>query len=477
MARAHRSALKGVRHPTLALLAALAAFASTADAQDGALRWTPEKSMEFDVVQQTAIAPDGSRVAYVVRVPLIEGEQSEYLSHIWLVDSNGQNAVQFTRGDESATSPSFSPDGRWLAFTTQRDTGEEETATQVWAISVAGGEAFPVTASETDVGSYAWSPSGDRIAFLARDPDTEEEKARKREKRDPIFVDQNFKYNHIYSVPFDPSATEPAEAMRHTEGAFHVTAFDWSPDGARFAFSHQADPRLDEGARASAISTASANGTATVEPLVDLGGTDTAPRFSPDGEWVAFISSGETPERVGLGDIYVVPASGGEPRMLSESHDRSGGLQGWSRDGSSVLLLESVGTTRHLSALPVDGGARVQLTQGAGVLGAASFAADADAMAFSWQTTDQPMDVHVSSVGAFEPRAVTDLHVGIEMPPLGRSEVLTWRSQDDRFDIEGILTYPVDYDPSRSYPLILNVHGGPAGVYVQSFTGAAPVSP
>lgn len=473
MARAHHHARRGAWYTVCALTVALATLASAAEAQDTGLRWTPETSMQFDVVQQTAIAPDGSRVAYVVRVPLIEGEQSEYLSHIWLVDSNGENAVQFTRGDESATSPSFSPDGRWLAFTTQRDTGEEEAGTQVWAIAVAGGEAFPVTASETGVGSYSWSPSGDRIAFLARDPDSEEEKARKREKRDPIFVDQNFKYNHIYSVPFDPSTSEPADATRHTEGAFHVTSFDWSPDGQRFAFSHQADPRLDEGARASAISTASASGTAAVEPLVDLGGTDTSPRFSPDGEWVAFISSGETSERVGLGDIYMVAASGGEPRMLSESHDRSGGLQGWSRDGSSVLLLESVGTTRHLSALPVDGGARLQLTRGAGVLGAASFADDADAMAFSWQTTDQPMDVHVSSVGAFEPRAVTDLHAGIEMPPLGRTEVLTWRSQDDRFDIEGLLTYPVDYDPSRSYPLILNVHGGPAGVYVQSFTGAA----
>ena len=83
---------------------------------DDELRWTPSKSLEFNVVQQTAISPDGSRIAYVVRVPLIEGEQSEYLSHIWLVNSDGTGNTQFTRGKISASGPAFSPDGEWLAF-------------------------------------------------------------------------------------------------------------------------------------------------------------------------------------------------------------------------------------------------------------------------------------------------------------------------------------------------------------------------
>ena len=406
-----------------AALAFLLTFSATQVAAQNAddLRWTPEKSMEFDVVQQTAISPDGARVAYVVRVPLIEGEQSEYLSHIWLVDADGTDGVQFTRGENSATSPAFSPDGRWLAFATRREgdgsgEGDDGPQTQVWVIALAGGEAFPVTEAETGVASYRWSPSGDRIAYVSRDPETEDEKARKREKRDPIFVDQNFKYNHIYSVSFDPSRSGPGETTRHTEGDFHVTSFDWAPDGRTLAFSHQADPRLDEGARASAISTVPADGSNRVAALVDLGGTDTGPRYSPDGSTVAFISSGETAARVGLGDIYVVSATGGEPRKLSDSHDRSGGLQGWSRDGRSVLLLESVGTTRHLTSLPVDGGSLVQLTEGAGVMGAPSFAADVDVMAFSWQTADQPIDVHVSPVGSFSPAPLTDLHASIEMP-------------------------------------------------------------
>ena len=101
------------------VLATLSATVLSAQETDR-LRWTPEKSMEFKAIQQTAISPDGQRVAYVVRIPLTEGEQSEYQSHIWLVNADGTGGMQFTRGETSATSPSFSPDGEWLAFTSRR---------------------------------------------------------------------------------------------------------------------------------------------------------------------------------------------------------------------------------------------------------------------------------------------------------------------------------------------------------------------
>ncbi|MGH7574992.1 MAG: S9 family peptidase [Longimicrobiales bacterium] len=471
-----------MRSRPFALSILFLAFAIPVAAQEASdsseLRWTPEKSMEFRQIQETAISPDGSRIAYVVRVPLIEGDESEYLSHLWLVNADGSGNTQFTRGESSAGNPSFSPDGEWLAFTSRRGAGggsnesdEDGPRSQVWVISVHGGEAFAATAAEAGVGSYRWSPDGSRIAYLMRDPETKEEKTRKEERRDPIFVDQDFKYGHIYSVALDADAEELSEAVRHTEGTFHVTAFEWSPDGRTFVFAHQVDPRLDEGARGSDISTVPAEEGGQMTPLVTLGGTDGTPRYSPDGQWVAFISSGDTPQRVGLGDVHVIRASGGEPRRLSDSHDRSGGLLGWSRDGSAVLLSESIGTTRHVTALPVDGGPLVRMTEGDGVLGSPSFATDADWMAFTWQTTDTPADVHVSATAEFAPRQLTDVHANVTVPEMGRTELVSWRSQDGRFEIEGLLTYPVDSEPRRSYPLILNVHGGPAGVFTQSFTG------
>lgn len=439
--------------------------AGPAHGQDS-LRWTPAKSMEVRQIQGTAVSPDGARVAFVVRVPVMDGDKSEYLSHVWVVNADGTGARQYTRGEKSASSPAFSPDGRWLAFSSSRS-----GKSQVWVMPVDGGEGRQVTDAESGTGSFRWSPDGTRIAYLMTDPETEEEKARVKEKRDPVFVDQNFKYAHLYAVPFDPAAAEPGKAVRLTEGAFHVTSFDWAPDGSALAFGHQADPRLDEGARAADISVVPADGSKVVRALVTLGGTDGSPEWSPDGRWIAFESSGDTPERVGLADVYVVAAGGGRPRRLADSRDRSGGIAGWSRDGALVYLTESLGTTQHVTALPVDGGPVRQVSSGDGVLGGPSIAAAADLMAFTWQDLDSPADVFVSPVSRWAPRKVSDVNAGLTLPALGRTELLSWRSKDGKYTIEGLLTYPVGYDRARKYPLILNVHGGPAGVFAQSFTG------
>ncbi|MDX1495071.1 MAG: S9 family peptidase, partial [Longimicrobiales bacterium] len=215
--------------------------------------------------------------------------------------------------------------------------------------------------------------------------------------------------------------------------------------------------------------------TVAVRPLVTGEGVEGSPLVSPDGSLVAFVSTGDQPEPVGLGDVYVVPFQGGEVRKLHDTHDRSGGIVDWVDDGHALLILESIGTTRHLQSLPVDGSPPVQITSGGGVLGGPDFAFGAGRMAFTWETPDDPEDVYVSPIDRWEPTAVTDLHAGVPMPEMGRTELLTWTSQDGRFQIEGLLTYPVGYQAGDRVPLVLNVHGGPAGVYSQSFTGGPSI--
>jgi dipeptidyl aminopeptidase/acylaminoacyl peptidase len=124
-----------------------------------------------------------------------------------------------------------------------------------------------------------------------------------------------------------------------------------------------------------------------------------------------------------------------------------------------------------LQSLPIDGGAPSVILEGDGVAGSVSLNQDASMMAFTWQNTNTPDDVYVSSVDRFSRRKLTDVHAGVPRPTMGRTELLSWRSQDGEYTIEGLLTYPVDYEPGSRYPLVLNVHGGPAGVFTQSFTG------
>jgi dipeptidyl aminopeptidase/acylaminoacyl peptidase len=465
----------GLSAPTAAPSALHALPVQQGPAAPAAQGWSPAVSMQFRGVSSTVISPDGAHVAFLVREPLMEGEQSEYRSHVWMAAADGSGARQFTRGEESASNPSFTPDGAYLLFTTSRS-GD----TQVWALPVAGGEAFQVTDAPEGVGSYAISPDGSHLAYTMRDPESEEWTEAKKEKRDVIVADTDFRYAHLYLGPFRGGLQEHAHQM--TDGDFTVTGWDWSPDGQYVVFAHQTDPRINTGRLDGDLSIVNAmehapegGHTFATRTLVTGGGVEGNPYFSPDGTQVAYVSTGDQPEPVGLGDVYVVAAEGGEPRKLHDTHDRSGGLLGWHADGDAVLVLESIGTTRHLQALPVDGSPPRTLTSGDGVLASPSIAADADRMAFVWQTPDDPADVYVSPADSWAPTAITDLHADVAMPAMGRTELLSWRSQDGRFEIEGLLTYPVGYEPGQRVPLVLNVHGGPAGVFSQSFTGSPSI--
>ncbi len=436
--------------------------------EEATATWTPELQMQYKGVGQVAISPDGARVAYVVTEPIMEGEKSEYLSHIWLARSDGSGAFQFTRGDKSASSPAFSPDGQYLAFSSARS-----EKNQVWVMPLAGGEAWQVTDEKEGVGGFKWSPDGTRIAFTMSDLDTEEEEKAKKEKYYVIRVDQDFKYRHLYVVDLGDGTDGPAESLRLTQGDFHVTGMDWSPDGSRLAFSHQADPRINTGRLSGDLAVVIVDG-AAIKQVVTTGGIESQPQWSPDGRWIAYVSTGDQPEPIGLGDVYLTTPDGDESRRLASTPDRGPGLLTWTGDSRALLVTEAIGTERHLIRLPVDGSAHEVLTQQVGVYGAFAFADDERRMAFTYQEPDLPADVYVSGPGGTDATQLSDVHAGVPRPKMGKTELLSWTSPDGT-EIEGLLTYPVGYEDGTRVPLILNVHGGPAGVYSQSFTGGPSI--
>ena len=149
---------------------------------DSAVGWTPELSMRFRRVQGTATSPSGEYIAYAVNTPLMEGINSEFQTHIWVSTADGSRNTQYTRGEYSATSPAFSPDGEYLSFISKRGEGESAKS-QVWVMSLFGGEARQLTNAENNVLSYRWSPTGDRVVFSMQDPLSEERKQEIEEQR------------------------------------------------------------------------------------------------------------------------------------------------------------------------------------------------------------------------------------------------------------------------------------------------------
>lgn len=430
--------------------------------------WTPQSMIKFKRVGGTDLSPDGKLVAYTIAPPVMEGDVSEFRSQVWVASTDGTWNNQFTHSDKSCTNPKFSPDGTMLAFTSSRGS---EGKTQVWVMRIAGGEAEAVTTAKTGVQQFAWSPDSRRIAFTMTDSDSEKEEKMKKEKQDWTVVD-TWKYSHLYAVTLQKSGATRT-VRRLTKGEFHVNSFDWSRDGKTIVFAHQVNPTADVWPTTDISTVPSDSG--AVKSIVSNKGMDASPVYSPDGTTIAYVSDNGVVKWASAYDIYIIPANGGQSKKLAETGDRQPNIVRWSPDGKEIYYTETDRTTNRLFALPLSGKPRVITTGGGNYTGVA-ISADGRMTAFVHQMTEVAPDVHAGLIAKLEPIKLSDANKDFPKMAMGKTEVITWKSKDGK-EIEGLITYPVNYKSGRKYPLILNIHGGPAGVFVQNFTGAGSVYP
>lgn len=441
-----------------------------------AAQWTPEFSLQFKNITGVSLSPDGKYAAYAVSEPVTAGEKSEYLQQIWVSALDGSLREPYTHSEKSSFAPAFSPDGQKIAFISARS-GKN----QIWVMRLLGGEAEMLTDVKKGVAGFQWAPDGRTIAFLSADSDSEAEEKARKEKRDAWVVDENFKYRHLYTIPLSKDADGKRAVRRLTQGAFYVNDFDWSPDSKTIVFSHKPDPTINAGYKSGDISLVPADSGA-VTPLVSWAGVDQSPKYSPDGKYIAFSSSGKEPALIGLQDLYVVPAAGGAPIPMPLTPDRNASLLGWSADGQQLLFAESLQTSGTAMRMPV--GAAIAGKKSAvraqalcpleGTSNNFSMAATQNLLAYVYQTPDKPAELYVSGLDGSNPRAVSQVNSQVALPKMGKTEVIRWKSSDG-LEVEGLLTYPVDYEPGKKYPMALQIHGGPAGVFSKSFTGAAGI--
>ena len=442
--------------------------------------WTPELAFKVKRVGPVRVSPDGRRAAFVVGTAVMEGERSEWVSQIHVARADGSGSLELTAGEKSSTAPTWSPDGKWIAFVSARGKAGKDgkdPKPNLWRIRVDGGEAEPLTEEKGGVAEPRWSPDGARIAFLLTDPKTEDEEQAEKEKRDPRVVDDALKRIRLCVVPVEKDASGKRPVKVLTPGETSVGnvgepgRFDWSPDGRSIVFTHQPTPYVDDWPR-SDLSIIDVE-TAAVRALVSSGASESNPVFSPDGRSVALVVSDDPPSWAFAARIAVVSRDGGTPRVLAPTHDERPDLLGWSADGRRVIFTETRGITNRVSAAPVDGGAIVDLTPADTMVDQPALDASRTRLGFASQAPDRAPEAWVSKLAPFAPVRVSRAQ---ELPAaaLPRTEVATWTSPDGQ-PIEGLLTYPAGYAPGARVPLLVVIHGGPAGVFVRSFTGG--VSP
>jgi dipeptidyl aminopeptidase/acylaminoacyl peptidase len=387
-----------------------------------------------------------------------------------MADLATKQNTQLTFGDKSSTNPKWSPDGNWIAFTSNR----KDNKNNLYLLSTSGGEAEPLTEVKSGVSNFAWSPDGRSIAFTMNDAKTEEEEKNDKGKNDWRWIDENTKFSRLYVLSIQKDANGKREPRKLTTANYQVGDFDWSGDGTRIAFDRAKSPLANDWTTSDVSIVEVATGKVT--DLATTAAAENSPLYSPDGKSIAIVATDDPPRWAQSGVIQIFSASGGAPKSLVTSFDASPAIAGWSADSKRIYFSESKGTGTLIYSLDVNANRIDEIKTTPAVYGAVSLNRTGTTFAFVRQTSDTPGDVYVASVNDFNPVQITRVNADVKLPPVGRTEVVTWKSKDGK-QIEGLLTYPVGYQAGHRVPLILNVHGGPAGVFVQSFIGGRGAYP
>ncbi len=437
---------------TALLLPALVLCAISASGQTP----TIDQSLSLNSVTGPRISPDGRYVAYTIQET--NWDENAFETEIWIAVIATGERYQLTNARKSSSVPRWSPDSKRLAFVSDRD-GKR----QVYVIAPAGGEAVQLTNLETGANAFEWSHDSRRIAFTAADAESKLHKERKERYGEFEVVKRDYTYSHLWLIGVSSDLKEKmAEPVRLTEGSvFSVGGFDWSPDSSRIAFSAAADPDLSSSGTADIYLLSVADKKA--KRIVATQGPDSNPVWSPDGREIAYqTANGREFFYYTNSHIAVVRAEGGAPRMLTESFDEQPGLLAWSRAGIYFNGLQR--TSAHLFCLDPATKAIERISEPSGMSASQfSFTSDFNQVAFVGGGANEYPDVQVASLKPFAPKRLTSLSDQLKKFRLATREVISWKSTDGA-TIEGVLIKPAGFDPSRKYPLLVVIHGGPAGI-------------
>jgi dipeptidyl aminopeptidase/acylaminoacyl peptidase len=457
----------------LAILTFLASFmllnVSAAMAQAGTT-WEPEMQLKLRLVTTPRVSPDGKRMVYTVSEAVTTPDKSEFVTQVWMANIASKQNFQLTFGEKSSSNPRWSPDGNWIAFTSNR----KDNKTNIYLLSANGGESEPLTDVKSNVSNFEWSPDGNSIAFTMTDAKTDDEEKNDKGKNDYRWVDENLKMSRLYVIPVQKDENGKREPRKLTNENYNVGDFDWSTDNSRIAYSHTKTGNANDWTTADVSIVEVATSKLTV--LTNTPAAESSPLYSPDGKSIAVLVSDNPPRWAQTGVIQIFPSSRGQPKTLTASFDGQPDIAGWSADSKKIYFNEPRGTESTFSAIDVTTNRIEDLRSSPAVFSSIDLNRTGTTLSFVRQTPDTPGDAYIASVTDFKPVQISHVNADLKMPPLGRTEVIRWKSKDGR-NVEGLLTYPVGYQTGQRVPLILNIHGGPAGVFQQTFIGGRGVYP
>jgi dipeptidyl aminopeptidase/acylaminoacyl peptidase len=461
------------------------ASAGIASAQSGKRPLSLDDLGRLKEVRDPQCAPDGKSVAFVVSQIDVK-EDKPGSAHIWTVGIDGQNERQITSSTDSESSPRFSPDGKYLSFTSSRP--GKAKGNQVWLLDRSGGEAFQLTELKGRLQGYEWSPDSKKLALTIGDPDpdapddpstTSGQAAAAAGGRGkapkPIVIDR-YKYKqdvqgyllsgrHSYIYLFDIASKS---LDRLTKGKADESAPSWSPDSTRIAFmsNRHEDPDREPSSQLFVADAKKESVEKALTPETSRGGRG-KPEWSPDGKWIALLEGDDKKYGAyGMEHLALVAAEGsGAPLRVKAAEDLDRGVSQprWSDDGQSIFAIVTDDMSAYGVRIPVGAGTAVAITDKPIVLGA-RHSAGSCAVAISGDDSHAG-EIHAASLVSgklkFKPLTHQNDALFSELQ-LGATTEVSARSKDGT-EVHGLLTTPPGYVAGTKIPTLLRIHGGPNG--------------
>ena len=437
-----------------------------------------ETMFDMESLSNPAISPDGSVIVFTRG--WVDKMKDQHRSNLWMVNADGSRLRELTSGNWRDSNAVWSPDGKRIAFLSDRD-----GAMQLHVMWLDNRDIAQLTRVQKAPSNIKWSPDGTKLAFTMDVPDDDPVLPVKLPKRPEgaqwakpaVIVDRLSwardgtgpvpkGYTHVYVI----DAATGGTPRQITGGKYNHPNFDWSADSRTLYVSAIRKPEAEYQRNDSEIYAFPLDGAAP-KALTDRKGPDTNPLVSPDGKWIAYTGYDDQRFTFHLQNIYLMDASGGGKKVWARALPSSPAQLEWAPDSSGLYYVMQERGLANLYHLPL-GGAPKQVTDGVHVLTDASLSKNGTAAAVrtSFHQPSTLVAINLAQPGTM--RTLVDVNGDVlAARKLGDVEEL-WVTSSDGLKVQGWLVKPVGFDASKKYPMVLYIHGGPWSMYNVGFNWA-----
>jgi len=453
-------------------------------------RLTINDVFNLELATDPRISPDGRRVIYVRQFADIMTDKR--CSNLWIINFDGTDHRPLTTGNFSDTNPRWSPDGKQIIFISNRDQTPGSTP-QIYRRWMDTGETAKITNLTQTPSGIAWSPDGKWISFTMHVPEapasiikmpTPPEGAKWAEPAKVIdklvyrFNGPGYLkpgYTHLFVVPSEGGTPRQISTGKFQHGgiAFGASEAVWTPDGKYLLMSANRNVDFEREARDTNIyEFAFADG--AVRALTTRKGPDNAPQISPDGKLIAYVGFEDKYQGYQVTQLHLMNRDGSNQRVISSKWDRDVSAVQWANDGGGIYFTSDDQGNTGLYFISLDGNVKKLLDNvgsTASAYGGGSFTvARNGAFAITQTRPHNPGDIAVGLLSNLQVKIITAVNEDLlANKKLGEVEEIWYESSKDKRRIQGWIIKPPDFDSTKKYPLILEIHGGPFANYGNRF--------